>query len=672
MRGTEYYCPTCWEKVTCNQCGSRDTKGEFHQGRWVCQACRHRATTRKQGSLYEDCHRSIIEDCNGASPQEEVSEQSVKEANRAQYAYQQELEEEEEEADEVAPLPMPAKTRQTTMSMRDAPAKQGHVVLLIDASGSMRICDVDTQEQGKQADTICRLEAATQCAADFIQAHFYQHPRDRFSVATFGDASEIVARAANSTGAREALDGIGRRGVGGTSFLSALQAATELLDAAPGMQSHVVILSDGRPADTKKALKLFQEEFLWGKYVSTPIHGIGFGATVQSFAPLQQLCCLSGGSFVLSTCSMQGLGRAFSSVSSTITTSMSSGWCDEHGKLQLASKHKLRPVIFEPPEIGDFGRKDVLRFHADRTTFQYDGNEFQTEKKCSVAVARREHPCMRGGMRLVYAFRDTHVVKDEGSWMVAKASRFLDEVCNCRAVVESHAKSTAVARHYAARFNERLRHVHSRKHQEDRKPHTVFFVPCHFYEAAETDRGNKDEATFFTAERFLPGAFLKYNSNNGYVCDDSVQHHEAVQAFTHFSFMASGGNLLVADLQGVALENETLLTDPQVLSQRSEFGPGDLGPAGMKACLSAHRCGPTCRRLGLEPLTAKALSRLPVAKKTAPSSASSSWASFHYSELGQGDQWEKVSESRPAEYALSEAGKSSQGSGCSWVHLLET
>merc|ERR1719353_2072112 len=107
--------------------------------------------------------------------------------------------------------------------------------------------------------------------------------------------------------------------------------------------------------------------------------------------------------------------------------------------------------------------------------FQYDGNSFHEDCSQSSEVARRLRPCMRGGMRLVYGFRDTHVVKDEGSWMVAKASRFLDESCNSRAVVESHAKSTAVARYYAARFNERLRSL-SGQQQSRTRPSTIFFV----------------------------------------------------------------------------------------------------------------------------------------------------------------------------------------------------
>merc|ERR1719253_2158969 len=122
----------------------------------------------------------------------------------------------------------------------------------------MRNIDVIVQEQGEQPDAICRLEAATKCAAEFVRAHWSQHPRDRFSLATFGDGAVIEGQALNAKDMQAALERVGRRGTGGTSFLSALTAAIELITGTPGMTSHIVLLSDGRPADTKKALQLFQ------------------------------------------------------------------------------------------------------------------------------------------------------------------------------------------------------------------------------------------------------------------------------------------------------------------------------------------------------------------------------------------------------------------------------
>lgn len=100
----------------------------------------------------------------------------------------------------------------------------------------------------------------------------------------------------------------------------------------------------------------------------------------------------------------------------------------------------------------------------------------------------------------------------------------------------------------------------------------------------------------------MDGCFLKYNSNNGYV-DHSLPHHEIVNAFLHFTYASSGGQLLVADCQGVRHQKGVVLTDPQVLSEAGggTYGPGDLGPRGLRACMASHRCGKLCRQLGLQP-----------------------------------------------------------------------
>merc|ERR1719313_1592969 len=211
-------------------------------------------------------------------------------------------------------------------------------------------------------------------------------------------------------------------------------------------------------------------------------------------------------------------------------------------------------------------------------------------------------------MRLVYGFQDRVAVPEEGSWMVAKSSRFVDDALNSRLVVESHVKSTAVARHFAARFNERVRVL--RRDKATNSPY-VFFVPCFAYQIEHPYSSMPEgEIQAFAGERYLPGAFLKYNSNNGYVAESFLKHHDSVQAFLHFTFDESGGSLAVADLQGVARQAEVLLTDPQVLSTERAFGPGDLGCKGIRACLASHRCGPTCRALNLKPLSASLLHKL--------------------------------------------------------------
>ena len=67
---------------------------------------------------------------------------------------------------------------------------------------------------------------------------------------------------------------------------------------------------------------------------------------------------------------------------------------------------------------------------------------------------------------------------------------------------------------------------------------------------------------------------------------------EIAQAFSHFSYVRSGGQIMVTDIQGVynAEESVLLLADPQILSLSQGFGPGDLGVRGMIRFFATHTC----------------------------------------------------------------------------------
>ena len=73
------------------------------------------------------------------------------------------------------------------------------------------------------------------------------------------------------------------------------------------------------------------------------------------------------------------------------------------------------------------------------------------------------------------------------------------------------------------------------------------------------------------------------------------------QAFSHWSYQYSRGDLLVCDLQGV-LHSSFELTDPAIHSRYSRdkcFGPTDNGPRGHQAFFVSHRCNALCTFLKL-------------------------------------------------------------------------
>ena len=74
-----------------------------------------------------------------------------------------------------------------------------------------------------------------------------------------------------------------------------------------------------------------------------------------------------------------------------------------------------------------------------------------------------------------------------------------------------------------------------------------------------------DRDKYYLMENFLVGTMEKYNNNVGVVCSESPLS-EIMQAFSHFSWVASKKTLLVCDLQGVESSgpSRVTLTDPSI------------------------------------------------------------------------------------------------------------
>jgi len=95
--------------------------------------------------------------------------------------------------------------------------------------------------------------------------------------------------------------------------------------------------------------------------------------------------------------------------------------------------------------------------------------------------------------------------------------------------------------------------------------------------------------------------FTKFTSNNGWISDDEGWHGAAMEAFTHYTYHRSGGNLIVCDLQGRFRHNRFQnsksrfeLTDVAVCSRRAQYGPTDLGEKGIDSFFNNHKCNQFC------------------------------------------------------------------------------
>lgn len=138
-----------------------------------------------------------------------------------------------------------------------------------------------------------------------------------------------------------------------------------------------------------------------------------------------------------------------------------------------------------------------------------------------------------------------------------------------------------------------------------RHPFDIFGINKKTEESsAAVQRGDK-----ICVEPFLTGKFVKANCNNGYVRECSGNGDadrvflDAAQAFSHWTWTVTDGELLICDLQGVCSEKGGCkiweFTDPAIhcSAGTQRFGVTDLGPRGINAFFSTHKCNALCRHL---------------------------------------------------------------------------
>lgn len=100
---------------------------------------------------------------------------------------------------------------------------------------------------------------------------------------------------------------------------------------------------------------------------------------------------------------------------------------------------------------------------------------------------------------------------------------------------------------------------------------------------------------YLAAENLINGTYKK-NSCTGQNNDCLNEASLIAQAFSHFTWQLTKGNLLITELQGV----RGLLTDAQIhCLDLSKFGEGNLGYFGMMKFFMTHYCNKYCTQLKL-------------------------------------------------------------------------
>ena len=117
--------------------------------------------------------------------------------------------------------------------------------------------------------------------------------------------------------------------------------------------------------------------------------------------------------------------------------------------------------------------------------------------------------------------------------------------------------------------------------------------------------GKIDENEFVTVEKFIPGAFQKYINNDGTIAngvETSAHDLKKVEAFVHYTYQKSEGNLMVLDIRGIG----NILCDPEIATEdivdiddEFLFCLGNLAINAIQAFLGAHECNAYCEAVNI-------------------------------------------------------------------------
>ena len=123
--------------------------------------------------------------------------------------------------------------------------------------------------------------------------------------------------------------------------------------------------------------------------------------------------------------------------------------------------------------------------------------------------------------------------------------------------------------------------------------------------------------------------FIRFSNNAGYSlleerareCGVDLQYVQMVLAFCHWTYSASGGKLMIVDVEGVATRDEDegsnsaiLLYNPAIhCLNLTRYGHLNHGIEGMKRFFERHECNYVCAALRLTKFATGAASGAPPA-----------------------------------------------------------
>lgn len=264
-------------------------------------------------------------------------------------------------------------------------------------------------------------------------------------------------------------------------------------------------------------------------------------------------------------------------------------------------------LVSRPSEIVLRHRWMNGRWEVDVATLKVSAEPFAegSMRLCYYAKKLSSRVTMRhirsGSKHAEWAYQRNYVLKTYQEHKVSSSHRSM------RRLLEDDVITQAESKALARRYNAVLTALLAAGKFDRRTPKPMKYKCVDILEACLVVFPDRAGEPCFLMEAHVPGDFRKHNNNFGFVSGivDEGDWRATPQAFSHFTFCASGGDRLVVDVQGVG----DMYTDPQIHSRDGmRFGVGNGGPRGMALFFATHMCNRICRCMQLAPFAARSLS----------------------------------------------------------------
>lgn len=518
-------------------------------------------------------------------------------------------------------------------AMKDAKNHQNwesHRVVVVDQSGSMRNTDAENMATRSDLVWLC-------LAVDYIGKNLRSGEascRDFLSLVRLGVEGDclLTAQPFDWLLYNKIIDLLkDSQPLGDGNYLPALSTAEHLLKLNKNGKCHpqLIFITDGGPSD-RQGMGFDRPEDYY-KYVMSKRIGelaskfgsrLSFGVflvckdrnavTSQMVSTAKEYSCQT---YHVDFGLIPGaLGSAFTTMSTLMASSKSRATDVYTNKLRTFRDDIIREPntsihIYLPNEPEWKKYYDIYCLKYDRKANELFAKEkWVVFDKNTSGIAIRDTFFAEGSERAV---RRVRAVDRKGNFVgepfVGKESLYDEDDADSISYHKTFLKVQTLAQKYAHLFNKAISRIPG--YREECTPIIRFLEPTLI---KYNQKNNKFQ--YLLVEQMLEHKkYQKWNSNNGFVdtsrntnitigsCSISVD--EIPQAYSHFTYIASGNRFLVCDLQGV-YDSDSYppvfeLTDPAIhyaeQTNRKDYGRTDLGQAGINKFLVTHKCTDLCK-----------------------------------------------------------------------------